>query len=147
MLHNKELATNKNSKKEDNITMENNVTKFSSKQIWALVGVGIFGGIINGLFGAGAGLLLVPLIKLVSKLDEKKVHATTLGCVMFMCVASSIVFLINKQVDFKLTLWCFIGSLAGAILGTFLLQKFKNEVINLIFSGLLVVAGILMIIF
>ena len=109
--------------------------------------VGVFGGVINGLFGAGAGLLLVPLITLVSNLDEKKVHATTLACVMFMCVASSVVFLINKQVDFKLTLWCFVGSLAGAILGTFLLQKFKNKIINLIFSGLLISAGVLMIIF
>ena len=120
--------------------------KYSLKQTFLLVGVGVFGGLVNGLFGAGAGLLLVPLIELVSKLEEKKVHATTLGCVMFMCIASSIVFLINKQVDFKLTLWCFVGSLAGAILGTFLLQKFKNKWINLIFSGLLIVAGVLMIV-
>ena len=121
--------------------------KFKAKQILLLIGVGVLGGVINGLFGAGAGLLLVPLISIVSKLNEKKVHATTLGCVMMMCVASSIVFFVNKQIDFNLTLWCFIGSLAGAILGTFLLQKFKNKVINLIFSGLLITAGILMIVF
>lgn len=121
--------------------------KYKAKQIFSLIGVGVFGGLINGLFGAGAGLLLVPLIELVSKLEEKKVHATTLGCVLLMCIASSIVFLVNKQVDFKLTLWCLIGSLIGAILGTFLLQKFKNKIINLIFSGLLVAAGVLMIIF
>ena len=120
--------------------------KFTTKQIILLIIVGVAGGIINGLFGAGAGLLLVPMIKLVSKLDEKKVHATTLGCVMFMCIASSVIFLIKKQVDFELTLWCFIGSLIGAVVGTFLLQKFKNKVINIIFSGLLVVAGVLMIV-
>ena len=108
--------------------------KYSLKQVFLLIGVGVFGGVINGLFGAGAGLLLVPLIEMISKLEEKKVHATTLGCVLFMCVASSVVFIVNKQVDFKLTMWCFIGSLAGAILGTFLLQKFKNKIINLIFS-------------
>lgn len=121
--------------------------KFEAKQILLLILVGVLGGVINGLFGAGAGLLLVPLIKLVSKLDEKKVHATTLACVMIMCIASSVVFFVNKQIDFNLTLWCFVGSLAGAILGTFLLQKFKNKVINFIFSGLLICAGVLMIIF
>lgn len=120
--------------------------KFTMKQIILLVMVGIFGGVINGLFGAGAGLLLVPLIRLVSKLDEKKVHATTLGCVMLMCISCSVVFFVHKQIDYKLTLWCFIGSLAGAILGTFLLQKFKNKVINIIFSCLLLVVGILMIV-
>lgn len=121
--------------------------KFSKKKILSLCGVGVLGGIINGLFGAGAGLLLVPLIKLVTKLDEKKVHATTLGCVMFMCVSSSVVFIVNRQVDFGLTLWCFVGSLLGAILGTILLQKFKNKIINLIFSGMLITAGVLMIVF
>lgn len=120
--------------------------KFTLKQIILLVLVGVFGGVINGLFGAGAGLLLVPLIQFVSKLDEKKVHATTLGCVMLMCISSSVVFFVHKQIDYKLTLWCFIGSLAGAILGTFLLQKFKNKVVNIIFSCLLVVAGVLMIV-
>lgn len=121
--------------------------KLTWKQIILLVLVGVFGGVVNGMFGAGAGLLLVPLIQLVSKLDEKKVHATTLGCVLLMCIASSIVFFVNKQIDFKLVMWCFIGSLAGAILGTFLLQKFKNKVINIIFSSLLIVAGVLMIVF
>ena len=81
---------------------------------------------------------------MIAKIDEKKTHATTLACVLIMCVVSSIVFLINKQVDFKLTLWCLIGSLIGAVFGTFLLQKFKNKVINLIFSCLLVIAGVFM---
>ena len=120
---------------------------FNTKQTLLLVGVGLAGGVINGLFGAGAGLLLVPMIKFVTKLDEKKVHATTLVSVLMMCVISSIVFIVNRQVDLWLTLWCLIGSLLGAILGTFLLQKFKNNVINLIFSCLLVVAGILMLVF
>lgn len=121
--------------------------KFTWKQVLLLVLVGVFGGVINGLFGAGAGLLLVPLIKLISGLEDKKVHATTLGCVLLMCITSSIVFFVHKQIDYKLTMWCFIGSLAGAVLGTFLLQKFKNKAINIIFSCLLVAAGVLMIVF
>lgn len=120
--------------------------KYSVKQVLLLICVGVFGGLVNGLFGAGAGLLLVPLIKLVTKLDEKKIHATTLASVMLMCIASSVVFFVHKQINFKLTVWVLIGSLGGAILGTFLLQKFKNKIINLIFSCLLVVAGVLMIV-
>lgn len=118
----------------------------NSKQVIIFIGVGLVGGLINGLFGAGAGLVLVPLIQLASKLDEKKVHATTLACVLLMCVVSSIIFVVNKQVDYKLTMWCLIGSLAGAVLGTVLLQKFKNRIINLIFSCILVLAGVLMIV-
>lgn len=115
-----------------------------TKQTMILIGVGVVGGVINGLFGAGAGLLLVPLIKLVTQLDEKKVHATTLSCVMIMCVVNSIVFLVNKQINFELVGWCLIGSLIGAVTGTVLLQKFKNKIISLIFSCMLIVAGVLM---
>ncbi len=118
--------------------------KLKAKTVVLLIGVGLLGGLINGLFGAGAGLLLVPMIKVVTKMEDKKVHSTTLATVMCMCVVSSIIFFVNKQIDYNITVWCLIGSLAGAVLGTILLQKFKNKIINLIFSCLLVVAGILM---
>ena len=120
------------------------MNKFRVKEIVLLVGVGIIGGVINGLFGAGAGLLLVPMIKKVASLEDKVAHATTLACVLFMCVVSSVVFFINKQVDFKIVIPCLIGSLVGAVAGTFLLQKFKNKIINLIFSCILIGAGVMM---
>lgn len=116
------------------------------KKASILVCVGLGGGLVNGLFGAGAGLVLVPLIGLSSKIDEKKVHATTLACVMLMCIVSSIIFVVKKQVDYNLTMWCLIGSLIGAVVGTVLLQKFKNWIINLIFSCILILAGVLMIV-
>ena len=112
-----------------------------------LVGVGVVSGLINGFFGAGGGLLLVPMISLVKKDDSKTAHATTLVCVMFMCIASSIIYFVKKQLDYKLILVCGIGSLIGSLLGTKLLNKLKNNIIDLVFAGVLVLAGIFMIIF
>ena len=112
-----------------------------------LVGVGVVSGLINGFFGAGGGLLLVPMISLVKKDDSKTAHATTLVCVMFMCIASSIIYFVKKQLDYKLILVCGIGSLIGSLLGTKLLKKLKNNIIDLVFAGVLVLAGIFMIIF
>lgn len=115
--------------------------------IFKFVGIGFLSGIINGFFGAGGGLLLVPMITFVAKDDSKKAHATTLACVMFMCLASSIIYLVKKQLNFKLILVCLIGSLIGALIGTKLLKNLKNNVIDLVFSLVLVVAGVCMIIF
>lgn len=115
--------------------------------ILKLVGVGVLSGLINGFFGAGAGLLLVPLITYVKKDESKMAHATTLVCVMFMCVASSIIYYVKKQIDYKLILVCGIGSLIGSLIGTKLLKKLKNNIIDLVFSCVLVIAGICMIIF
>jgi uncharacterized membrane protein YfcA len=112
-----------------------------------LVGVGIVAGFINGFFGAGGGLLLVPLISYVGHKNSKVAHATTLGCVLVMCLASSVFYFVKKQVDFKLWLVCGIGSLIGGFVGTKLLKKLKNNVIDLIFSVVLMIAGVCMIIF
>ena len=98
-------------------------------------------------FGAGGGLLLVPMMGVIGKDNSKVAHATTLACVMFMCVASSVIYFVKKQLDFKLILVCGIGSLIGALLGTRLLKKLKNNVIDIVFSGVLIVAGICMLIF
>ncbi len=117
------------------------------QNIFKLIGVGVISGLVNGFFGAGGGLLLVPMISMVEKDDSKMAHATTLVCVLFMCVSSSIIYYLKNQIDYKLVVVCGIGSLVGGLFGTKLLKKLKNNIIDLIFSCVLMIAGICMIIF
>lgn len=112
-----------------------------------LIGIGLASGFINGFFGAGGGLLLVPMIGLTQKVESKVAHATTLACVLFMCISSSVIYIVKKQVDYMLILFCGIGSVIGSLVGTKLLKKLKNNIIDLIFSVVLVIAGVCMIIF
>ena len=70
-----------------------------------------------------------------------------LACVLFMCVSSSVFYFIKNEVDFKLVLVCGVGSVIGSLVGTKLLKKLKNNVIDLIFSVVLIVAGVCMIVF
>jgi len=116
------------------------------KKIVLLIATGVVAGLINGLFGAGSGLVLIPVISAFVGHKEKVAHATTLSCVMMMCLVGAGVYIANSQVKFDVLVWCLIGSLIGSIIGTVLLQKFKNQIINLIFSCILIVAGILMIV-
>ncbi len=116
-------------------------------EILKLISVGIFAGAVNGFFGAGGGLLLVPLISYSRKVEAKVAHATTLACVMFMCVASSVIYLVKGEVDYKLILLCMIGSIIGSLIGTKLLKNLKNNIIDLIFSCFMIAAGVVMIVF
>lgn len=125
----------------------NKVKKDKILEVLKLVGVGVFAGVVNGFFGAGGGLLIVPLFSLVCKMDSKTSHATTLGCVLFMCLSSSVIYFVKHQLDFKLILVCAIGSVVGSLIGTKLLKNLKNNIIDLVFSVVLVVAGVCMIIF
>ena len=116
-------------------------------EVLKLVGVGVLAGVVNGFFGAGGGLLIVPLFSMVCKLDSKTTHATTLGCVLFMCISSSIIYFVKHELDFKLILVCGIGSVIGSLIGTKLLKNLKNNVIDLVFSMVLIIAGVSMILF
>ena len=116
-------------------------------EILKLIGVGLLAGFVNGFFGAGGGLLLVPMIELVRQGDSKTAHATTLGCVLVMCLASSVVYFVKRQIDFRLWLVCGIGSLVGSFVGTKLLKKLKNNIVDFLFSIVLILAGVSMMIF
>ena len=110
-----------------------------------LILVGLVAGFINGFFGAGGGLLLVPMIHYFCKQNSKIAHATTLVCVLFMCVTSSVIYIIKKQVNYSIFLSCSIGGVIGSLIGTKLLKKLKNNVIDVLFSFVLMGAGLLMI--
>lgn len=112
-----------------------------------LVIIGVVSGVINGFFGAGGGLVIVPMLKKFDTKNSKVVHATTLGCVMFMCLSSSVIYFMNGCIDFKLVLFCLIGSLIGSFVSVKLLKNLKNIYIDLIFSCVLIIAGLSLIFF
>lgn len=112
------------------------------KRSFKLIVIGIISGVINGFFGAGGGLVIVPMLKKFDTENSKIIHATTLGCVMFMCLSSSVIYFLNDAIDFKLVLFCLIGSLIGSFVSVKLLKKLKNIYIDLIFSCVLIVAGL-----
>ncbi len=103
---------------------------------------GVLVGFVNGFLGAGGGIIVVPLIRYLLKLDVKVSHATAIFVILPICVASGIVYIIKGFFDFSVALPVLIGSLVGAVAGCFLLSKLKNNVIVYIFSVIMIVAGV-----
>ena len=63
---------------------------------WKVALCGTIIGLVNGFFGGGGGMICVPFLENVLKMETKYAHATTL-CVIFpLSLASSIVY-INKN--------------------------------------------------
>ena len=56
-----------------------------------LIGAGIAGfcaGSLNGLFGAGGGMVLVPLLSTLAKIDEDQIFSTSVSVLLPVCVTS-----------------------------------------------------------
>ena len=52
--------------------------------------VGVLGGFVSGFFGAGGGLIILPALIRILKLDEYKARGTTLATILIAILVSSI---------------------------------------------------------
>ena len=120
--------------------------KLSNKQVFGAIFAGIAVGFVNGFLGAGGGMLVVPLLRMIFKQSPRVAHATAVLIVFPICVVSSIIYLLNGNITFSSVLPVSIGTFCGGLLGTFLLSKLKNNIITILFSLVMIGAGVLIIV-
>lgn len=105
-------------------------------------GLGI--GFVNGFLGGGGGILVVMVLLWLCKLKQKNAHATALLVILPISIVSAIVYLLNGSGDLEKIIYATIGVVFGGVLGAVLLNKLKGEVTKLIFSTILMIAGVRM---
>lgn len=76
-----------------------------------IIVISIFAGIISGFFSSGGGMLLVPFFTHIVKLDEVKARGTSVFCIVFFVVTSSIFYIGKNYVDYGIGLKCAIGGI------------------------------------
>ncbi len=115
--------------------------KFNHK----LLIIGLFTGFINGLFGSGGGTVLVPCLVFLMGVEDHKAHATAISIILPMSILSSIIYYKYNVVDISLTLKVAIGSVAGGIIGSMLLNKLSVNVLRKFFGIIMIIAAIRMV--
>ena len=111
--------------------------------------IGALSGLINGLLGAGGGIIITYYLSHILS-DEKKsengVFANAVATMLPISAASLFLYLFKGYIYFNNTLLSLLPSaLIGGILGAFLLTKLKLKIVKLIFSILITVSGLMMI--
>lgn len=104
--------------------------------------IGAAAGIINGLFGAGGGLLLVPLLIGVCKLPPKNAFATSLCITLPLSIVSLIVYWFRGNVDFSVSWPYLVGGVIGGIGGGLLMNKIDVKWLRLLLAGFLLYGGV-----
>lgn len=102
---------------------------------------GLAVGLVNGVFGAGGGMLAVPLLK-KSGLDQKSAHANAVAVILPITVISAIMYLVKGSVMLGDSFAFVPTGLIGAGLATFLLKKFSNRWLQKIFAVFMIYAGV-----
>jgi uncharacterized membrane protein YfcA len=112
----------------------------SQKRKWRVYPLGAAAGFLNGLFGAGGGMVAVPMLKALG-VPRESCHATSLAIILPLAVASGLFYLNAGSFAIGDTLQYLPGGVAGALFGAWLLPRLDTLVLRRIFGGLMLLAA------
>lgn len=108
--------------------------------------VGLFAGIVSGLFAAGGGMIVVPALIHLFNLEDSKARATSVLAILPMVITSGIFYYRNNYIDWKIGIMCAIGGIVGGYIGAKLLKKLSTKVLKIAFICFLIYVSARMII-
>ncbi len=94
--------------------------------IAALLGLGVGLGVLTGLFGAGGGFLIVPLLTIVFGFEYSMAKGSSLACIVGTCASGLMRHLRLGNVALKTMLIIAGGAMCGAMLGGMLNDYLEN---------------------
>lgn len=112
------------------------------KQRTRYVVSGVLAGVVNGLFGGGGGMVLVPLLRRWCGLEERRAFATCVAVILPFCVVSAAVYLLRTPLDLPQALPYLLGGLAGGFVGGRLFPRVPAPWLRYLFAAFLVYGGI-----
>ncbi len=116
--------------------------KIPKKKLLSYLGsVGV--GIVNGLLGAGGGMLAVPLLKSAGA-EQKQAHASSIALILPLCIFSAILYLINGRVSISQSLGYMPAGAVGAVIGAWILGKISDKWLRRLFALFMIWAGVRM---
>jgi len=101
-------------------------------------------GIVNGLLGGGGGMIVVPVLTKFFNFSQKEAQATALFVILPISIASSIIYITHNSINFASSWPVILSIVVGGAGGALLLNKLNNKVVRVIFIGLILVSGFMM---
>ena len=103
---------------------------------------GALAGALNGLFGAGGGLILVPLLISWIKIEEKTAFATSVAVMLPLSIVSYVLFCLQGGNVWTQALPYLIGGILGGALSSALFRKVSAQWLHRLFSLLILYGGV-----
>ncbi len=119
--------------------MEQTKRRINLKKLYL---AGLITGIVNGLFGAGGGIIAVVCLMRLADMEERKAHATALVVMLPLTVISVTLYLLRGAINWAPVPWVALGLLPGSFLGAKLLGRLQKKWLHRIFCLLMFAAGV-----
>jgi len=106
--------------------------------------IGLLAGILSGLFGVGGGVVMVPLQMLMLQEGIKSAVRTSLGAIVPISISALVKHTLNHHVLWIPGICLGLGGILGAQVGTRLLPKLPDRMVNRLFRTFLIMLSVYM---
>lgn len=83
------------------------------KKRLGLTAAGVCAGAVNGLFGAGGGMILVPLLGLLTNMEDRDIFPSSISIILPICLVSLTVTALTGTIAWAEAFPYLIGSALG----------------------------------
>lgn len=112
-----------------------------------LILIGIVAGFFSALFGVGGGIIVVPLLLLACRWQERLAMATSLAAIGIIALAGTVSYGFHGELKPGAAAMVGLPAALGAIVGTTLQQRLANRMLSLLFAILLAGIGVKLLVF
>ena len=109
---------------------------------WGSRVCGGLAGIVNGLFGAGGGMVLIPLLRKLTDLKEKEIFACSVAVILPLSAVTLGMYFLNGGQITSQGIPYIIGGALGGIGAGVLLKKVKAKWLHWLLGAFILYGGI-----
>jgi uncharacterized membrane protein YfcA len=107
------------------------------------LGIGLFAGVLSGMFGIGGGIVIVPALTLLLGMEQRRAVGTSLGALLLPVGLPGVLgYAASGQVDLIVALPVAIGLAVGALGGARLALRLPPQTVKRLYGGFLVLVGV-----
>ena len=103
---------------------------------------GAAAGIINGFFGAGGGMVLVPMLIKFCNIEDKKAFSSAISIILPLSIVTIIIYSTKGIFPIKEASPYLFGGLVGGLLGGVFFKKLSANILHKFFGAIILWGGI-----
>ena len=110
--------------------------------IWRCALAGLAAGFVNGFFGAGGGMVLVPLLIWLAGLPDKLAFSSAISIILPLCIVSLLVYARQDMLPLRDALPYLLGGAGGGVLAGLWFQKVPARWLHIALGALILLGGV-----